>query len=197
MCLFSTWEGVVPWMYQGGLSVEGERCGVSVCFTQSCSILSLLQGVGQTSAYFCLNWDTSPHLCGGKMGSVGVRGPTGRTRRIMDVVAGLQDPPEIPELPRLAKNCPGPSMPHQWQMAPSHTSWEEKLVANPEQLSGASSERVWGKRIPPERLSPVFDVGQCLSQSFRGVSKWSEHSWNLQNLSVNRQEFLFLWCLGR
>lgn len=67
----SAWEGVVPQMYWGGLSVEGERWGVSVCFTQPCSILCLLQVVGQSSGYFCLNWDTSPHLCGGGMGSGG------------------------------------------------------------------------------------------------------------------------------
>lgn len=44
------------------------------------------------------------------------------------------------------------------------------MITNPEQLSGASSQGLLGKRIPSERLSSVLDVGQCLSQSFRGVS---------------------------
>lgn len=135
------WEGVVPQMYQGGLSVEGERWGVSVCFTQPCSILCLLQVVGQSSGYFCLNWDHL-HICVVGEWVVGVRGPTVRTRRIMDAVAGLQGPSEIPELPWSAKSCPGPCQTHQQQKAPSQTSWEEKVVTNPEQLSGASSQGV-------------------------------------------------------
>lgn len=39
------------------------------------------------------------HTCVLQEGVVAVRGPTVRTRRIMDVVARLQGPPEIPELP--------------------------------------------------------------------------------------------------
>lgn len=70
------WEGVVSWMCRGGLSVEGERRGVSVCFTQSCSIFPLLQGwkvVGQSGGDFCLNRDTAPHMRGGGTGSWSAR----------------------------------------------------------------------------------------------------------------------------
>lgn len=195
MCWFSAWEGVVPWMYGGGLSVEGERCGVwaSHSHVQICTCCKWWGRAVSISVWIEIHL----HICVVGKWLVGVRCPTVRTRRIMDVVAGLQGPPEVTELPWLAKSWPGPSQPHQWQMAPFHTSWEEKVVTKPEQLSGACSQGVWGKRIPPERLSPVLDVGQCLSQGFRGVCKWSECSWSLQKLSVNRQELLLLWCLGR
>lgn len=172
------WEGAAPWMCQDGLSVERERCGVSVYFTQTCSISPLLQEqkvVGQNSGDFCLNPDTSPHMWGVGMDS-GAGGPTAGARRIMAVVDELQGLSETAELPWWTNSHSGPCQSHHQQTVQSQAGWEEKVVTNPEQLSEDRGQRMWGKKVPPEGLIWMW-VSVCPSHRVRGVSKWSKHRW--------------------
>lgn len=98
MCArFPAWEGEVLGCIEVVFQLKVKR-GISACFTQPCSILCL-QGVGSRAVGISVEIEIHLHTCVVGEWAVGIRGPTVRTRRITDVVAGLQGLPEAPELP--------------------------------------------------------------------------------------------------
>lgn len=161
MCWSSYMERSIPRMCRGGLSVEGERCGVSACFTQPCSILPLLQGwkaVGQSSGDFCLNLYTSPHRHGRGMGSGGGRS---HSRGQEDHGSGrLVRPPRHSRITMVGQQPP------RSLSSPTTGKWHHLKLAQGRrwlQTQNCFMEPVvkecGAKKIPSEGLSPVLDVG--------------------------------------
>lgn len=199
MCVhFPAWEGVVPWMYWGGFSAEGETWNICVLHTAMFNFV-LARGVGGAEQWVFLSElryiSTLVWWGNGQWGlEVLQSGPGGSRMWWLGSRAFLR-----------LQNCHDQPRAARVLLSPTSGKWHHLIQADSRRwfwTQNSFLEPVVKECGAKESLLKGWALfwmwaSVCLSQSFNDVSKWSEHSWSLQKLSVNRQELLLLWCLGR